>query len=42
MTSDGVTIVYDGYGNRVSKTLNGITPNYLVDTNSLTGCIEGV
>jgi RHS repeat-associated protein len=33
----GVTIVYDGDGNRVAKTVSGITTNYLVDTNSLTG-----
>lgn len=36
-TSDGITIVYDGDGNRVSKTAGGVTTNYLVDTNNLTG-----
>jgi RHS repeat-associated protein len=36
-TSDGITIVYDGDGNRVSKTVNGVTTKYLVDTNNLTG-----
>jgi RHS repeat-associated protein len=36
-TSDGVTIVYDGDGNRVSKTVGGVTTKYLVDTNNLTG-----
>ena len=28
----GVTIVYDGDGNRVSETVAGLTTNYLVDT----------
>lgn len=32
-----MTIVYDGNGNRVSKTAGGVTTNYLVDTNNLTG-----
>jgi YD repeat-containing protein len=32
-TSDGITIVYDGDGNRVAKTVNGQTTFYLVDTN---------
>ncbi len=36
-TSDGVTVVYDGDGNRVSKTVGGIATKYLVDTNNLTG-----
>jgi RHS repeat-associated protein len=36
-TSDGVTVVYDGEGNRVSKTVGGVTTKYLVDTNNLTG-----
>ena len=35
--SNGVQIVYDGDGNRVSKTFNGNTMMYLVDTNNLTG-----
>jgi len=30
-TSNGVTIVYDGDGNRVSETIAGITTKYLVD-----------
>jgi RHS repeat-associated protein len=34
---DNISIVYDGDGNRVSKTVAGITTNYLVDTNNLTG-----
>src|SRR5262249_8841448 len=33
----GVTFIYDGDGNRVTKTVAGVTTNYLVDTNSLTG-----
>ncbi len=41
-TSDGITIVYDGDGNRVSKTVNGVTTNYLVDTNNLTGYAQVV
>jgi RHS repeat-associated protein len=32
-----VTIVYDGDGNRVAKTVNGITTKYLVDTENPTG-----
>jgi RHS repeat-associated protein len=36
-TSDGVTVVYDGDGNRVSKTVGGVPTKYLVDTNNLTG-----
>ena len=35
--SNGVQIVYDGDGNRVGKTFNGVTTQYLVDTNNLTG-----
>jgi hypothetical protein len=30
-------IVYDGDGNRVSKTADGVTTTYLVDTHSVTG-----
>lgn len=29
--------LYDGDGNKVSQTVNGVTTNYLVDTNNLTG-----
>jgi YD repeat-containing protein len=38
-SSDGrhIEIVYDGDGNRVSKTVDGITVYYLVDANNLTG-----
>ena len=32
-----MTIVYDGDGNRVSKTAAGVTTNYLVDDRNLTG-----
>jgi len=37
-----VAIVYDGDGNRVSKTAGGVTTNYLVDTNSITGYAQVV
>ena len=30
----GISIVYDGDGNRVSKTVGGVTTTYLVDTQS--------
>ncbi|HKV81575.1 MAG TPA: hypothetical protein VJP02_25735, partial [Candidatus Sulfotelmatobacter sp.] len=36
-THGGVTIVYDGDGNRVSETVAGATTNYLVDTHNPTG-----
>ena len=32
-----IAIVYDADGNRASKTVNGITVKFLVDTNNLTG-----
>ncbi len=32
-----VTIVYDGDGNRVAKTVGGVTTHYLVDTNNISG-----
>jgi RHS repeat-associated protein len=41
-TSSGIQITYDGDGNRVSKTVNGITTQYLVDTNNLTGYAQVV
>jgi RHS repeat-associated protein len=41
-TSDGVQIVYDGDGNRVSKTVGGVTTKYLVDTNNLTNYAQVV
>jgi YD repeat-containing protein len=39
MTASGsaVSIVYDGDGNRVSKTVNGVTTQYLVDNLNPTG-----
>ena len=37
-----ISIVYDGDGNRVSKTVNGVTTDYLVDTNNLTGYAQVV
>ena len=33
----GVTVVYDGDGNRVSKTVGGVTTNYIVDDLNPTG-----
>jgi RHS repeat-associated protein len=36
-TSNGVRIAYDGDGNRVAKTVGGVTTQYLVDDRSLTG-----
>ena len=33
----GVTIVYDGDGNRVSKTVGGVTTKYLIDEKNPTG-----
>ena len=41
-TPNEIRIVYDGDGNRVSKTVNGITTKYLVDTNNLTGYAQVV
>jgi RHS repeat-associated protein len=35
--SGAVTIVYDGDGNRVSKTAGGVTTKYLIDDRNLTG-----
>lgn len=37
-----MTTVYDGDGNRVSKTAGGVVTNYLVDTNNLTGYAQVV
>jgi RHS repeat-associated protein len=37
-----LTIIYDGDGNRVSKTVSGVTTKYLVDTNNLTGYAQVV
>jgi RHS repeat-associated protein len=36
-TGDGASFVYDGDGNRVAKTVGGLTTYYLVDTNNPTG-----
>ena len=36
-TSNGVTIIYDGDGNRVSETASGVTTKYLVDGQTPTG-----
>jgi RHS repeat-associated protein len=37
-----VTYAYDGDGNRVAKTIAGVTTNYLVDTNNATGYAQTV
>jgi hypothetical protein len=37
MNRGAVTLLYDGDGNRVAKTVNGITTRYLVDDLNLTG-----
>ena len=37
-----VSYQYDGDGNRVGKTAGGVTTNYLVDTNNLTGYAQVV
>ncbi|HYJ87392.1 MAG TPA: RHS repeat-associated core domain-containing protein [Pyrinomonadaceae bacterium] len=37
-----ITYVYDGDGNRVARTVDGITTNYLVDTNNHTGYAQVV
>jgi RHS repeat-associated protein len=41
-THGGVTVVYDGDGNRVSETVGGITTNYLVDSVNPTGYAQVV
>jgi len=33
----GITMVYDGDGNRISKTVAGVTVNYLADPQNPTG-----
>jgi RHS repeat-associated protein len=38
----GISFVYDGDGNRVSKTVAGVTTNYLVDTFNPTGYAQVV
>ena len=42
ITHGGVAVVYDGDGNRVSETVAGVTTNYLVDTQNLTGYAQVV
>lgn len=42
LNGGSVGYVYDGDGNRVAKTLSGVTTNYLVDTNNLTGYAQVV
>ena len=41
-TPNEIRIVYDGDGNRVAKTVGGVTTQYLVDTNNLTGYAQVV
>jgi RHS repeat-associated protein len=41
-TAGEVSFVYDGDGNRVSKTVGGVTTKYLVDTNNPTGYAQVV
>lgn len=36
-TSGEIDIVYDGAGNKVSETVNGVTTKYLIDSNNPTG-----
>ena len=42
MSKDGgaVTLVYDGDGNRVAKTVGGVTTQYLVDDLNPTGYLQ--
>jgi len=42
VSKGGVTIVYDGDGNRVSETVAGVTTQYLVDTQNPTGYAQVV
>ena len=42
MWHGGVSIVYDCDGNRVRKTVAGVTTQFLVDTNNLTGYAQVV
>jgi RHS repeat-associated protein len=37
LNGGAVTFVYDGDGNRIAKTVGGVTTKYLVDTNNHTG-----
>ncbi len=36
----GISVVYDGDGNRASKTVSGITSTYLIDTQNPTGYVQ--
>jgi YD repeat-containing protein len=42
MNGGAVTLVYDGDGNRVAKTANGVTTRYLVDDLNPTGYAQVV
>jgi RHS repeat-associated protein len=39
---NAISVLYDGLGNRVSKTVSGATTRYLVDDNNLTGYAQVV
>ena len=41
-TANEISIVYDGDGNRVKKTVAGVATKFLVDTNNLTGYAQVV
>ena len=42
LNNGAVIYVYDGDGNRVAKTVGGVTTNYLVDANNPTGYAQVV
>ncbi|HKR11221.1 MAG TPA: PKD domain-containing protein [Pyrinomonadaceae bacterium] len=42
LNNGAATFVYDGDGNRISKTVGAVTTNYLVDTNNHTGYAQVV
>lgn len=42
LNNGAASFVYDGDGNRVAKTVGGVTTNYLVDTNNHTGYAQVV
>lgn len=42
LNNGAVTYLYDGDGNRVAKTIGGVTTNYLVDANNPTGYAQVV
>ncbi len=42
LNGGSVTYAYDGDGNRIAKTVGGVTTNYLIDTNNPTGYAQVV